>query len=239
LGTAIPTRSSRIATAGQCRDVARTAAQLPRGGHMLNACADRYVFAVGLAAGIVTRTVSLLPANLAPETIRQLLSFRPDLVCLTDGDVLPEVPGIRYVEAAPGDAEADFHSVPEIDGDQPVAWLFTSGSTGAPVPHLRTWASLCRNVGIEARRLGLDGAASGTIVATVPAQHSYGFESSLLVALRSGAAFSSARPFRVSLCRPRFTCTCWPSRRRRCRRWRCCCRRRRRFRWSSRSGSRH
>ena len=176
-------------------DVARTAARLPAGGHLLNACTDRYAFAVGLVASVVARTVSLLPANLAPETVRQLLQFRPDLICLTDGDDVPDVRCLRYVDAAPGDTDETMDGVPEVDGDQPVAWLFTSGSTGEPVPHLRTWGSLWRNVGIEARRLALDSAGNQTIVATVPAQHSYGFESSLLVALRSGAAFSSARPF--------------------------------------------
>lgn len=174
-------------------DVARTAARLPAGGHLLNACTDRYAFAVGLAAAIVARTVSLLPANLAPETLRQLRQFRPDLVCLVDGDELPGVHCLRHADAPPGDAEDLPGGVPEIAGDQPVAWLFTSGSTGEPVPHLRTWGSLWRNTGIEAQRLGLDG--NQTIVATVPAQHSYGFESSLLVALRSGSAFSAARPF--------------------------------------------
>ena len=34
-----------------------------------------------------------------------------------------------------------------------------------------------------------------TLVATVPAQHSYGFESSVLLAMLGGAAFESGRPF--------------------------------------------
>ncbi len=86
-------------------------------------------------------------------------------------------------------------AVPEIDADRPVAWLFTSGSTGEPVPHLKTWGALVRSVGIEADRLGLRGGRGDVIVATVPPQHSYGLESSVLVALQGGVAFSAARPF--------------------------------------------
>ena len=39
------------------------------------------------------------------------------------------------------------------------------------------------------------GSAAHVIVATVPPQHSYGLESSVLVALQGGVAFSAARPF--------------------------------------------
>jgi acyl-coenzyme A synthetase/AMP-(fatty) acid ligase len=48
---------------------------------------------------------------------------------------------------------------------------FTSGSTGEPVPHLKTWGALVRSVGIEAERLGLRVGRGDVIVATVPPQH--------------------------------------------------------------------
>ena len=79
------------------------------------------------------------------------------------------------------------------------ACLLTSGSTGAPQPHAKTWGTLGRNIDAAARRLadilGWPSLAGLTLVATVPPQHSYGFESSVMLALLGGAAFDSGRPY--------------------------------------------
>ena len=48
-------------------DVTQLAAVLPAGGHVFNACADRYRFAVGLCATLVAGKVSLLPPMQTPE----------------------------------------------------------------------------------------------------------------------------------------------------------------------------
>ncbi len=53
-------------------DVAALEPLLGASGHVLNACADRYRFAVGLAACIVSGRVSLLPSTHTREVIRQL-----------------------------------------------------------------------------------------------------------------------------------------------------------------------
>lgn len=177
-------------------DVDRVAAEFPAGQHVLNTCTERYRFVVGLAAALVAGKVSLLPADLTPETVRRLTQFRPDLFCLTDSDrPLLDLPQMRYRDAAAMRGPPPIITVPEIDADRPVAWLFTSGSTGEPVPHQKTWGALVRGAGIEAERLGLRGGSGHVIVATVPPQHAYGLESSVLLALQGGVAFSSARPF--------------------------------------------
>jgi acyl-coenzyme A synthetase/AMP-(fatty) acid ligase len=177
-------------------DARRIAAEFPAGRHVLNACSDRYRFAVGLAAALVAGKQSLLPANLAPATMRQLAECHPGLCCLTDTD-LPgmALPQLRYRDGVAVRGQAADIAVPAFAADTPAVWLFTSGSTGAPVAHLKTWGALVRNVGIEADRLGLPAAPGAVIVATVPPQHSYGLESSVLVAWQGGVAFSAARPF--------------------------------------------
>ena len=57
----------------------------------------------------------------------------------------------------------------------------TSGSTGEPVPHAKPWGLLIRNARAEAQRLaaalGRATSPASPLVATVPAQHMYGFES--------------------------------------------------------------
>jgi acyl-coenzyme A synthetase/AMP-(fatty) acid ligase len=175
-------------------DACALAALLPAGGHVLNACADRYRFAVGLAACLIAGKTSLLPPTHVPEVIRHLSSFAPDAFCLTD-DAASEIclPLVHYpTEPAP---LAAGWSVPAIAAGQRVAYVFTSGSTGMPVPHQKTWARLVADVRIEAERLGLNGDRRHVLVATVPPQHMYGFESSVLLALHSGQAFCAERPF--------------------------------------------
>jgi acyl-coenzyme A synthetase/AMP-(fatty) acid ligase len=78
---------------------------------------------------------------------------------------------------------------------QLAAIVFTSGSTGTPLPYEKTWGPLARCVLAGAPMLGLLDGRSHTLVGTVPSQHMYGFESALLLALLSGNAFCAERPF--------------------------------------------
>ncbi|MFD1560482.1 AMP-binding protein [Paraburkholderia silviterrae] len=210
-------------------DVARVAAALPPGGHVFNVCRDRYRFAVSLCAALVAGRISLLPSTHTPEMVRQLASFAPDAFCLHDtADCTIDLPRFRYPEATPpalphetdntGDTPFE---VPQIDAARIMAYVFTSGSTGAPVPHRKTWGFLVANVRAAAERLGLiDASAQArdetrnetraetraeasadapfnthTLIGTVPAQHMYGFESTVLLALIGGLAFSNRQPF--------------------------------------------
>ncbi|WP_118179979.1 AMP-binding protein [Paraburkholderia phosphatilytica] len=180
-------------------DVARLAAALPDGGHVFNQCVDRYRFAVGLCATLVAGKISLLPPSHTPQMIQQLAAFAPDVFCLHDrDDCTVDLPRFRYVEApANAEAEADAQediAVPRIDASRVMAYLFTSGSTGVPVPHRKTWGFLVRCLSFSAVNLGL--ADSGaTLVGTVPPQHMYGFENTVLLALVGGLAFSNGQPF--------------------------------------------
>ena len=190
-------------------DVARVAAALPAGEHVLNVCSDRYRFTVGFAASLVAGKVSLLPSTHTPEVIRQLTVFAQDVFCLTDDPgcdidlpraMYPEEPGALAGIAAGASsdrlkAHAAASSVPEIDAGQLAAYVFTSGSTGTPLPYKKTWAKLLRCVRDGASRLGLLDGRPHTIVGTVPPQHMYGFESSVLLGLQTGSAICAERPF--------------------------------------------
>ncbi len=176
-------------------DVERLAAALPPGGHVINVCADRYHFMVGFAASMRAGKVSLLPPTHTPEVVRHLAAFAPDVFCLTDADDCDiELPRMRYPDSAtvPGGASHPWR-VPEIAADSVVAYVFTSGSTGAPVPHRKTWGRLVRCVLDGAERLGLERAHG--VLATVPPQHMYGFESSVLLPMLSGGRLCAEHPF--------------------------------------------
>jgi acyl-coenzyme A synthetase/AMP-(fatty) acid ligase len=84
---------------------------------------------------------------------------------------------------------------PQIEATRPIAYVFTSGSTGAPVPYRKTWGPLIGSVLEANRRLGLTGSRAWSIVATVPPQHQYGLEVSVLMALAGGHALCGERPF--------------------------------------------
>ena len=203
-----------IAAARFLADVERVRVSFPSGRHVLNICADRYRFAVGLAAALVQGKVTLLPPTRTREAIRQLGAFADAAFCLTDDPTCDvDLPQVHYLEGQLSDSVA--WAVPRIDAAQPVAYIFTSGSTGTPLPHRKTWANLVRCVRVGADRLGLHHGSSHAIVSTVPAQHMYGFELSVLLPLQSGNSLCAERPFYPAdlcqvlneVCRPRILVT--------------------------------
>ena len=168
---------------------------IPAGAAVLNACTDRYRFAVGLAAAFPADRVSLLPPTHTPEVVRQIRAMTPEAICLTDHrhcDI--DLPQILFPDAAcatPIPALAG-----STDPDQrAIADVFTSGSTGLPVPHRKRWGPLVSCLRVAATRLGFEAANPMTVVATVPPQHMYGLENSVLLTLHSGHAFCAEPPF--------------------------------------------
>ena len=184
----------------------RLAQQLPQ-GRPINLCRDRLHFALGLAAALLRQQLSLLPPNALPQTLQQAPAGAGEVYALVD-ERPPDLPAMRCVlvdaaalqsplngpAAAPNQAE-----VPLLQPDLPAVCLLTSGSTGAPQPHAKAWGPLVANIASEAERLaqlmGRPSLAGVTLVATVPAQHSYGLESTVLLALLGGANFDAGRPF--------------------------------------------
>ncbi|MDO8206542.1 MAG: AMP-binding protein [Gallionella sp.] len=175
-------------------EVSQLAALFPAGRHLLNMCSDRYRFSVGLAAAIVAGKISLLPSTYAPEVVRQIKTFAPDVFCLTDSDLCTvDLPRLRY--PVMNDGPQDELAIPQIKATQHIAVVFTSGSTGTPQPHPKTWGALVGSVQAEAQRLGLGLLHNCTLIGTVPPQHMYGFESTVLMAWHSGCALNHAQPF--------------------------------------------
>lgn len=180
-------------------DAARQACTLPDSGALINLCTDRYRFAVCFAAGLERGLTNLFPPNAMGATLDRLSASYPRLGVFTDDPALPLDEALTRIALAPFGLDATRRAVPGVDASQAAACLLTSGSTGTPQPHVKDWGTLVRNVGAAASRLAqMMGRSSLTglnIVATVPAQHSYGFESTVLLALLGGAAFDAGRPF--------------------------------------------
>lgn len=187
-------RDGRALSADQyLADVARLAARLPARAHVLNDCIDRYRFAVGLGAALLRGQVTLLPPDHAPQTVRQMLAFAADAYLLADeGGASLDLPRTEVpADAAPVTPGA---AVPAIAEDRLCAIVFTSGSTGTPVGNQKRWGNLVRNVRGARARWGL-APARAAILGTVPPQHMYGFESTVVAALQGGGALCAERPF--------------------------------------------
>jgi acyl-coenzyme A synthetase/AMP-(fatty) acid ligase len=176
------------------RDVRQLAAALPERRHVLNRCADRYRFAVGFAASLLRRQISLLPPNETPDLISRLAAQYPDLYCLSDVAGAPAaLETLSFPELA-GDAPPS-PQIPFVPAGQVAVVLFTSGSTGEHLPFPKTWGSLARSALGEIDSLGAAAQPGMAVLGTVPPQHSYGLESTVLMIMQGGLALCAGRPF--------------------------------------------
>lgn len=181
-------------------DVMRQAEQLPTEGPVVNLCYDRYAFAVAVSAALVRGLPSLLPPDARPDTLERLVDTGGHTFAMADVAELPTAGMHRVLVDVPAvAANAVCPAVPRIDAEQHAVSLLTSGSTGAPQPHAKQWQTLVGDVAAVVDRLaeaiGRPSLVGLTLVATVPPQHSYGLESTVLLAMLGGAAFDSGRPF--------------------------------------------
>jgi acyl-coenzyme A synthetase/AMP-(fatty) acid ligase len=175
-------------------DAARLASALPPRRHMVNLCVDRYRFTVAFAAALMREQVSLMPPNEAPGTLNQLADEFPDLYCLhDDASAISSLPALAYPPRR--DADAAVPPIPVFAAQQEAVVLFTSGSTGRPTPQAKRWGSLVRGSRAAGKLLGISAIPGATIIGTVPQQHSYGLESTVLLALQHGLALQGARLF--------------------------------------------
>ncbi|MDS4027576.1 MAG: AMP-binding protein [Candidatus Contendobacter sp.] len=178
-------RGQPISQATFLRHVAGVARRLPPARFILNLCEDRYRFLVAFAAVGANGQTSLLPSSRASLHLRQLAEDYPASRPLADSDV-----DAALALAAPDHAE---FAIPELSGEHLMAIAFTSGSTGHSKPNPKTWNELVCGAEQARRRFGF--APGMTIVATVPPQHMYGLETSIMAPLVSGARVHGGRPF--------------------------------------------
>jgi acyl-CoA synthetase (AMP-forming)/AMP-acid ligase II/3-hydroxymyristoyl/3-hydroxydecanoyl-(acyl carrier protein) dehydratase len=159
---------------------AALARRLPQGGHCINACEDRLNFLAGFAAALMTRSVTLLPPSRAPKVLRELGAGYAGAYTLTDVEV-----GVWNKRYEPMDK-------PSFPRDQIAVILFTSGTTGTPRPHAKTWGSLV--AGARALQARVPNVVGASIIGAVPAQHMWGLETTVMLPLQSGCGVDSACP---------------------------------------------
>ena len=170
------------------------AAQLPAARFALNLCEDRYAFLVAFYAAALAGQTSLLPSTRAPNAIDEALRAYPDSYCLSERALAPAPVARLFVIPHCDNTSVAVEAVPSIPADRVVAIGFTSGSAGQPKAHPKTWGGVCASTALNAALLYGNGTATN-LVATVPPQHMYGLELSVLLPLRSGTAIHAGQPF--------------------------------------------
>lgn len=175
--------------------VRHVAEQLPEAGYAINLCDDRYLFMVAFAAVMYRGSINLLPPSRVSHVIAEVGSGFAPSVCIVEREdpelALPQfvLPDLGTVQGPAGTDAV----VPGIAARQAAAVVFTSGSTGRPCPNWKYWGDLVHGAMLAQQRFPIQ--AGTEIVATVPPQHMYGLETSVLLPWVTGAVAHAGRPF--------------------------------------------
>lgn len=181
--------SGGVAREAFARDVHIIAAHLAGRTFVINRCERRYAFLVAFVAIARAHAINLLPGNGSAGAAQELQSTYPDAWYLDD-DAIDRLLAKPLVQD---------HASPTGAGDmlnfansREVAIAFTSGSTGRSRPQVKTWGALAA---IGRGLMDRIGARGANIVATVPSQHMYGLEASVMAALCGDCVVTDAPAF--------------------------------------------
>lgn len=179
-----------LAVSDFLRHVSAARKRLAGATYVVNLCESRLGFLAGYAGAVISGCTTLLPASRAPDVVSALQTAYPNCSMFTDADL-----GLAEDDAAPSQL------IPGggIGSDQPVMIGFTSGSTGVPSAHRKYWATICESTVLNAGRIraAIPSAQRDRmpwIVGTVPSQHMYGMELTVLLPLLGDMGLHAARP---------------------------------------------
>ncbi len=175
--------------------VEQVAALLPEASAAVNLCEDRYAFLVAFCAIARRGQANLLPPSRAPQAVEEVMAAHPGSYALGELALASAPHGYRKLPALAVDPDPAPAAVPTIPADQPAVIAYTSGSTGTPRAHAKSWRSLAASSAGTQAMLGAVAGAPFHVVATVPPQHIYGIEMSVLLPLLGEVAVHAGRPF--------------------------------------------
>ncbi|MDX5503031.1 MAG: AMP-binding protein [Halomonas sp.] len=168
------------------------ARRLPAQPCLANLCEDRLDFLLVFCAALLAGKQVLLPQNRQSAALQDLAIRYPDMAWVASEsleDVKMPLQVVRWDELCPDETPSEFSPVPLAE---PAVTVFTSGSTGVPQPHGKHWDLLESSARAALQRFGLE---AQPIVATVPPQHMFGLECSILLPLIGGMPVYGGRPF--------------------------------------------
>jgi acyl-coenzyme A synthetase/AMP-(fatty) acid ligase len=175
-------------------DVIALAAALPVADYAVNLSEDRYSFLVMFCAVAIVGQTNLLPASRAPQAIAEVVRAFPHSYVACERELDPAPSRFFRLPEFCGNVNNAAAPMPQIAKDHIVAIGFTSGSTGTPKANPKTWGALCASSALNAQLL-CNNTTPPNVVATVPPQHMYGLELSVLLPLRRAATIHTGHPF--------------------------------------------
>ena len=172
------------------------AAALPESASaIINLCAGRYAFLLAFAAALRAGLPTLLPPTRTHAALAEVRQAWPGALALHEPGTAHEFGGLRLdaLGTTPASAAAP-RNLPLLDAARVVLVGHTSGSSDAPQPQRKSLRALWASNAANQARLAAELGARFNIVATVPPQHMYGIEMSVLLALLGGGAVADAQP---------------------------------------------
>ncbi|WP_198262457.1 AMP-binding protein [sulfur-oxidizing endosymbiont of Gigantopelta aegis] len=183
--------------------------KIPSHQYLLNLYEDRYYFLIGFLVALKKQTICLFPSTVTPFVITHLNQRYDDVIVLSEAQEMPPMEGdIQLFELQEIVDEIDYCAenytalsqlITDIELQQIVAIIFTSGSTGHPQAYIKQWGDLLSSAECLTARLfshlETKNNSLQSLLATVPVQHMYGLEVSIIVALQNGLLLHSNKPF--------------------------------------------
>ena len=169
--------------------VASVIARLPKqaaSAAMINLCEDRYKFLVAYAAALSVGHTVLLPSSRAEQVVADVANANAGSYRTDD----------ELIDAALAQPSNDPVNG-QVAGDMTVMIGYTSGSTGQPKTFPKLWRTVSGSNARNAQSIRAaiaDRSSPVWILATVPPQHMYGMELSVLLPLAADMAVHAGRP---------------------------------------------
>jgi len=165
--------------------------RLPNKPYVINLHRNRHDYLLTFCASVMAGQCTLMPPNRQENTLANLESAYPGCYRMGENDDGP----LGLQQSRPAEYSSE---IPNIPVQQLCAIAFTSGSTGSPSPNLKTWHTLHAGTqaNCDAMLYGWPNPISGSanVLATVPAQHNWGLETSIMMPLFANLSISAASP---------------------------------------------
>lgn len=157
---------------------------------IINLCEDRYHFLVTFTASILERRTTIMPLNKSEGELARLKSSNKEVLLIDDANI--ENICQTHMKSLSDNFSWNIDLIPQ---NMIVAVLYTSGSTGTPTAHPKSWRQLLDGAQQVYTRFKFNQKSQISIIATVPPQHMFGFEMSIMLPLIYRAYIHHGQPF--------------------------------------------